>query len=238
MAEAFKYKRVLLKLSGEALKGGREFGYEPESLAAIASRLGELVRQGLELAIVVGAGNLWRGRMGSGMDRVTADHMGMLATTMNALALSEAFRSEGLNALVQCAYDLRPFAPMFDRERALAALEAGQVVIFAGGTGNPYFTTDTAATLRALETGCDAVLKATKVNGVYSADPMKHPEAKRFERLTFDQALEMHLEVMDAAAFSLCRENALPVLVFNFAEAGSLEKTVRGDFSAGTLVSR
>ena len=237
MAKQWLYNRVLLKLSGEALKGGREFGYEPEALRSVAERLAALISDGLELAIVVGAGNLWRGRMGSArMDRVTADHMGMLATAMNALALKEAFRAVGVNALVQCAVPLEPFVPRYDRDRTLTALGSGSPVIFAGGTGNPYFTTDTASALRALETDCDALLKATKVDGVYSADPFKHPEARRFSRLSFDEALERHLEVMDAAAFSLCRDNGLPIVVFNFSAPGALERILTGDTSAGTIV--
>jgi len=237
MSEKWLYNRVLLKLSGEALKGDRAFGYEPEALAAIAERFRELTSAGIELAVVVGAGNLWRGKMGENMDRVTADHMGMLATAMNALALKEACNAAGISALVQASVPMEPFAPRYDRDKAMKALEMGQVVIFAGGTGNPFFTTDTAAVLRALETGCDAVLKATKVDGVYSADPFKYPDAERFSQLTFDEALERRLEVMDASAFSMCRDNRLPVVVFDFAAPGAMERVLAGDTTAGTIVS-
>ena len=238
MTAALRFNRILIKLSGEALKGQRDFGYEAAAVRAAVGKIKNVLELGAEVAVVVGAGNIWRGKMGGtdGMDHVNADKMGMLATVMNAMALREFFNEVGVPALIQCAIPMGSFVPAYDREQAIRALESGQVVIFAGGTGNPYFTTDTAATLRALEVECDAVLKATKVDGVYSADPMKYPDAVRYAELSFDEALEKHLSVMDAAAFSLCRENKLPVIVFDFSSPDTLERVVRGDTSAGTVV--
>ena len=237
MSGSLRFNRILIKLSGEALKGQRDFGYEASAIRSAVAKIKDAIELGAEVAIVVGAGNIWRGKMGGsdGMDRVNADKMGMLATVMNAMALREFFHETGIPALIQCAIPMGTFVPVYDRDQAVRAMESGQVVIFAGGTGNPYFTTDTAATLRALEIGCDAVLKATKVDGVYSADPMKDPDAVRYDELSFDEALEKHLAVMDAAAFSLCRENKLPVIVFNFS-SDTLARVVRGDTSAGTIV--
>ena len=239
MTSSLRFNRVLLKLSGEALKGHREFGYDAAAIRAVVAKIKTVLDRGAEVAIVVGAGNIWRGKMGGsdGMDRVNADKMGMLATVMNAMALREFFTEAGIPVLIQCAIQMGTFVTQYDREQAIKALESGQVVIFAGGTGNPFFTTDTAATLRALETDCDAVLKATKVDGVYSADPMKDPNAVRYSELSFDEALEKHLSVMDAAAFSLCRDNDLPVIVFDFSSPDTLERVVMGDSSAGTVVS-
>ena len=239
MTTSLRFNRVLLKLSGEALKGHRDFGYDADAIRAVVAKIRTVLERGAEVAIVVGAGNIWRGKMGGkdGMDRVNADKMGMLATVMNAMALREFFAEAGIPALIQCAIPMGQFVTCYDREQAIKALEAGQVVIFAGGTGNPFFTTDTAATLRALETDCDAVLKATKVDGVYSADPMKDPNAVRYSELSFDEALEKHLAVMDAAAFSLCRENMLPVIVFDFSSPDTLERVISGDTDAGTVVS-
>ena len=235
----FRYNRVLLKLSGEALKGDQEHGYQSGAINVIVERIRKMLDQGVEIALVVGAGNLWRGLAGSsgGMDRVRADHMGMLATMMNAIALQEHFRMAGVSAIIQSAFGVDGMLPRYSAETARKALAAGQLVIFAGGTGNPYFTTDTASALRAIETECDAVLKATKVDGIYSADPKKDPTAERFDTLTFDQALELNLKVMDAAAFSLCRDNKLPIIVFDFAEEGALEGVLKGDSSYGTIVS-
>ncbi|MBQ7394928.1 MAG: UMP kinase [Lentisphaeria bacterium] len=234
-----RFNRVLLKLSGEALKGDLAFGYQPEAISDIVERISKVVRNGVEVAIVVGAGNLWRGLAGSssGMDRVRADHMGMLATMMNALALKEYFEQSGVPALVQSAFGVEGMLPRYDRDTAVAALESGRVVIFAGGTGNPFFTTDTASVVRALEINCDAVLKATKVDGVYSADPFKDPDAVRYEEISFDEAIEKRLKVMDASAFSLCRDNNLAIIVFDFAAEESLERVVAGDTSCGTIVS-
>ena len=238
MSGNFVYNRVLLKLSGETLKGKLDHGYDAESVRNVVARIKPLVDQGLEIAIVVGAGNIWRGVMGAntGMDPVTCDYMGMLGTMMNGLCLKEFCCNGGIDAEV---YGSTPFSTAikpFDRAQAMRDLEAGKVVIFAGGTGSPFFTTDTTAALRALETQCDAVLKATKVDGIYTADPFKDPNAVRFKVLTFEEALSRQLKVMDAAAFSLCREHDLPIVVFNFFETGSLERVVMGDTAAGTVV--
>ena len=235
----FRYNRVLLKLSGEALKGDQEHGYKSDAIMSVVERIRKVLDQGVEVALVVGAGNLWRGLAGSsgGMDRVRADHMGMLATMMNAIALQEHFRMSGVDTLIQSAFGVDGMLPRYSAETARKALAAGKLVIFAGGTGNPYFTTDTASALRAIETECDAVLKATKVDGIYSADPKKNPDAVRFDSLSFDQALELDLKVMDAAAFSLCRDNKLPIIVFDFADPEALEGVLKGDASFGTVVS-
>ena len=235
----FRYNRVLLKLSGEALKGDQEHGYKSDAIMSVVERIRKVLDQGVEVALVVGAGNLWRGLVGSsgGMDRVRADHMGMLATMMNAIALQEHFRMAGVDTLIQSAFGVDGMLPRYSAETARKALSAGKLVIFAGGTGNPYFTTDTASALRAIETECDAVLKATKVDGIYSADPKKNPDAVRFDSLSFDQALELDLKVMDAAAFSLCRDNKLPIIVFDFADPEALEGVLKGDASYGTVVS-
>ncbi len=235
----FRYNRVLLKLSGEALKGDQEHGYKSDAIMSVVERIRKVLDQGVEVALVVGAGNLWRGLAGSsgGMDRVRADHMGMLATMMNAIALQEHFRMAGVDTLIQSAFGVDGMLPRYSAETARKALSAGKLVIFAGGTGNPYFTTDTASALRAIETECDAVLKATKVDGIYSADPKKNPDAVRFDSLSFDQALELDLKVMDAAAFSLCRDNKLPIIVFDFADPEALEGVLKGDASFGTVVS-
>ncbi len=238
MSDKFVYNRVLLKLSGETLKGSLDHGYDAEAVKAVVARIKPLIDNGLEVAIVVGAGNIWRGVMGAqtGMDPVACDHMGMLATMMNALCLREFFNAAGLTAEVHGATAYGTVIPAFDRARAIRDLEAGKVVIFAGGTGSPFFTTDTTAALRALETDCEAVLKATKVDGIYSADPFKDPNAVRYSTLSFEEALSRQLKVMDAAAFSLCREHDLPIVVFNFFDAGSLERVVAGDPAAGTVV--
>ena len=235
----FRYNRVLLKLSGEALKGDQEHGYKSDAIMSVVERIRKVLDQGVEVALVVGAGNLWRGLAGSsdGMDRVRADHMGMLATMMNAIALQEHFRMAGVDTLIQIAFGVDGMLPRYSAETARKALSAGKLVIFAGGKGNPYFTTDTASALRAIETECDAVLKATKVDGIYSADPKKNPDAVRFDSLSFDQALELDLKVMDAAAFSLCRDNKLPIIVFDFADPEALEGVLKGDASFGTVVS-
>ena len=237
MSGNFVYNRVLLKLSGETLKGKFDHGYDAEAVRNVVARIKPLVDQGLEIAIVVGAGNIWRGVMGAntGMDPVTCDYMGMLGTMMNGLCLKEFCCNGGIDAEV---YGSTPFSTaikQFDRAQAMRDLAAGKVVIFAGGTGSPFFTTDTTAALRALETQCDAVLKATKVDGIYTADPFKDPNAVRFKVLTFEEALSRQLKVMDAAAFSLCREHDLPIVVFDF-YAADLEKVLAGDTSEGTIV--
>ncbi|MBS1371818.1 MAG: UMP kinase [Lentisphaeria bacterium] len=239
MNEKFRFSRVLLKLSGEALKGAQEHGYDADAVRTAVERVKAVADKGVEVALVVGAGNIWRGVMGraGGMDRVNADYMGMLATVMNALCLRDFFRAAGIEAVVQCSIGMEPIAPRFNREEAIRALEAGKIVIFAGGTGSPFFTTDTTSALRALETDCDAVLKATKVDGIYTADPFKDPAAERFSELSFDEALARQLKVMDSTAFSMCRDNDLPIIVFNFSDPDSLERILAGDTEAGTIVS-
>ena len=237
MESTFSYKRIMLKLSGEALKGTRCHGYEPAALEEVVARIRQVRDKGVEVAVVVGAGNLWRGNMGAGMDRVRADYMGMLATAMNAIAIGEFLTQAGIPAEVYSAVNMAPAVKLFDREKAITDLSAGKVVIFAGGTGSPFFTTDTAAVLKALETQCDIVLKATKVDGVYSADPFKDPAAVRYERISFDEALQKNLRVMDAAAFSLCRDNGLHIGVLNFSDPEALEKLLMNDTRYGTIVS-
>lgn len=239
MNQKFRFNRVLLKISGEALKGAQDHGYDAEAVRKVVRQVKKIIDQGVEVALVVGAGNIWRGVMGrsGGMDRVNADYMGMLATVMNALCLRDFFTAAGIPAVVQCAIKMEPIASGINRDAAVKALESGQLVIFAGGTGSPYFTTDTTAVLRALETDCDAVLKATKVDGIYTADPVKDPSAQRFAELSFDEALARQLKVMDSTAFSMCRDNDLPIIVFNFGEEGSFERILAGDTSAGTIVS-
>ncbi|WP_276743894.1 UMP kinase [Victivallis vadensis] len=239
MNQKFRFNRVLLKISGEALKGAQDHGYDAEAVRKVVRQVKKIMDQGVEVALVVGAGNIWRGVMGrsGGMDRVNADYMGMLATVMNALCLRDFFTAAGIPAVVQSAIKMEPIASGINRDAAVKALESGQLVIFAGGTGSPFFTTDTTAVLRALETDCDAVLKATKVDGVYTADPVKDPSAQRFAELSFDEALARQLKVMDSTAFSMCRDNDLPIIVFNFSEEGSFERILAGDTSAGTIVS-
>lgn len=239
MNQKFRFNRVLLKISGEALKGAQDHGYDAEAVRKVVRQVKKIMDQGVEVALVVGAGNIWRGVMGrsGGMDRVNADYMGMLATVMNALCLRDFFTAAGIPAVVQCAIKMEPIASGINRDAAVKALESGQLVIFAGGTGSPFFTTDTTAVLRALETDCDAVLKATKVDGIYTADPVKDPSAQRFAELSFDEALARQLKVMDSTAFSMCRDNDLPIIVFNFGEEGSFERILAGDTSAGTIVS-
>ena len=239
MNQKFRFNRVLLKISGEALKGAQDHGYDAEAVRKVVRQVKKIMDQGVEVALVVGAGNIWRGVMGrsGGMDRVNADYMGMLATVMNALCLRDFFTAAGIPAVVQSAIKMEPIASGINRDAAVKALESGQLVIFAGGTGSPFFTTDTTAVLRALETDCDAVLKATKVDGVYTADPVKDPSAQRFAELSFDEALARQLKVMDSTAFSMCRDNDLPIIVFNFGVVGSFERILAGDTSAGTIVS-
>lgn len=239
MSGKLLYKRVLLKISGESLKGNQEHGYSRDAVESVVARIREAMAMGVEIALVVGAGNIWRGIAGAkdGMDRVHADYMGMLATVMNAICLKEAFLSAGVKAQVHSSVDMPPFAKKFDRDGAMKALAEGELVIFAGGTGSPFFTTDTTAALRALETGCQAVMKATKVNGIYTEDPMKNPDAVKFDAMTFEKALSCRFAVMDSAAFSLCADNNLHIIVFNFSEDGALAKVLSGDYSVGTIVS-
>jgi len=233
-----KYKRVLLKLGGEALSGEGEKGIDPIRAEAIAQRVVNIHKMGVDLAIVIGAGNLWRGVLGlnRGMDRATADYMGMLGTVMNALALMDAIERAGVVVRVQTAIEMRAVAEPFIRRRAMRHLEKGRVVILGGGTGNPFFSTDTAAALRAVEIGAEVLIKATKVDGVYDSDPAKDENAKKFDHLTYIETLNRQLEVMDNTAITLCMDNNLPILVLNFWEEADLIKALRGE-KVGTLVS-
>jgi uridylate kinase len=230
MNEPPRYRRVLLKLSGEALAGDGAVGWSSTTLARIADEIASVRRLGVEVAVVVGGGNVFRGAssVGGGLDRATADYMGMLATVMNALAVASAVEAAGIPARVQSAIPMGPICEAFDRRRALADLEAGRVVVFGGGTGNPFFTTDTAAALRAVEIGAHALCKGTQVDGVYSADPKSDATATRFQRLTHQEVLARDLKVMDAAAIAVARDNALPVVVFSMHEPGSFADIVRG----------
>jgi uridylate kinase len=235
---AIPHKRILVKLSGEALLGAAEYGIDPVMLRRVAMELQELLGLGIEVAVVLGGGNIFRGAglARAGMDRVTADQMGMLATVMNALAMQDAIESLGSHARVMSAIRINEVAEDFIRRRAVRHLEKGRIVIFAAGTGNPFFTTDTAASLRAIEIGADLLIKATKVNGVYSDDPVKNPAATRYLHLTFDRVLDDRLSVMDATAIVMCRDNRLPLRVFNLANAGDLVRVVKGE-DVGTLVT-
>jgi len=228
----------MLKLGGEALQGKREYGISTETCDAIASELREVKQLGVELAIVIGGGNLFRGLAGSkhGMDRTTGDYMGMLATAINSLALQDALERNRVFSRVQSAIEMRAVAEPFVRRRAMRHLEKGRVVIFAAGTGNPYFSTDTAAALRANEIGAEVLLKATKVDGIYTEDPMRNPKAKRYRRLTYMDALRDRLNVMDSTAFSLCMDNHLPIIVFNLFKRGNIKRVILGE-PIGTLVS-
>ena len=230
-------RRVLLKLSGEALSGAARFGIEPESLQTVARGVGELRALGVEVALVIGAGNIFRGAelVRGGMERVTADHIGMLATVVNALALQDALERNGLIARVMSAIRINELCEPYLRRRAMRHLEKGRVVIFAAGTGNPFFTTDTAASLRAVEVEADLMIKATKVDGVYSADPLSDPTARRFDRLDFDQVLQRKLSVMDATAIVMCRDNDMPLRVVDMDKPGALVRSVMGE-DEGTLV--
>lgn len=225
-----KWRRVLVKVSGEAMMGPEAFGYHQPTMAQIAADLAAARAGGVELAVVVGGGNLIRGVQiaKKGMDRVAGDHMGMLATVMNALALRGALEAVGVDARVMSAIPLPIMCETYSRDGAVAHLEQGRVVIMAGGTGNPFFTTDTTSVLRAAETGCDAILKATNVDGIYTADPKKDPTATRYETISADEALEKRLQVMDTAAFALARENRLPIIVFSIHEAGSIPLVTSG----------
>ena len=232
------YRRILLKLSGEALAGEDGFGIDPVQATDIAKRVKDVHEMGVDVAVVIGAGNLWRGRTGlhAGMDRATADYMGMTATVMNALALMDAFERINVLTRVQSAIEMRSVAEPYIRRRAIRHLEKDRVVIFGGGTGNPYFSTDTAAALRAMEIGADVLIKATKVDGVYDKDPNQHADAKKFDRLTYIETLNRRLEVMDSTAISLCMENKLPILVLNLWDEEALPKALRGE-KVGTLVT-
>jgi uridylate kinase len=233
-----KYKRILLKLSGEALIGKSGFGIDVDEAESIALRIQEVRDMGVEVAVVIGAGNLWRGKQGleRGMDRSTADYMGMLATVMNAMALMDALERKGVFTRVMSAIEMRAIAEPYIRRRAVRHLEKGRVVIFGAGTGNPFFSTDTAAALRATEIDAEIVIKATKVDGVYDADPKKNPDAKKFAQLSYIEVLNRRLEVMDSTAITLCMENNLPILVLNFWDPNALLDALRGN-AVGTLVS-
>ena len=232
------YRRVLLKLSGEALMGELDYGIEPKVIQRIAGEIGTALKSGVEIAIVVGGGNIFRGAglARAGMDRVTGDHMGMLATVMNALAIQDALEALDVHARVMSALEINAVCEDYIRRRAIRHLEKGRVVIMAAGTGNPFFTTDTAASLRAIEIGADMLLKATKVDGVYDADPVTTPDAVRFERVSYDQVINDKLNVMDATAIVMCRDNDLPLRVFDLTRANALVQAMSGD-KVGTLVA-
>jgi len=235
--QSIRYKRVLVKLSGEALMGSGEYGIDPAIIKRIALEVQEILNLGVEVAVVIGGGNIFRGAglARAGMDRVTGDHMGMLATVMNCLAMQDALEAIGTHARVMSAIRINEVCEEYIRRRAVRHLEKGRVVLFAAGTGNPFFTTDTAASLRAIEIGAELLVKATKVDGIYSADPVKDPSAVRYPTLTFDRVLDERLNVMDATAIVMCRDNNLPLQVFNLGNAGDLLRIVQGE-SIGTVV--
>ncbi|MBI2158873.1 MAG: UMP kinase [Candidatus Rokubacteria bacterium] len=232
------YRRVVLKLSGEALAGGQGYGIDPQVLERIAAEVREVTALGVQLAIVIGGGNIFRGIAAStgGMDRATADYMGMLATIINALALQDALEKAGNQTRVLSAIEMRAVAEPYIRRRAIRHLEKGRVVIFAAGTGNPFFTTDTAGALRAIEIGADAIMKATKVDGIYSADPKRDTTAERLPRVTYSDVLSRRLQVMDTTAISLCMENGLPIIVFDLTRSGNIRRIVMGE-PVGSIVS-
>lgn len=233
-----KYRRVMLKLGGEALSGESDTGIDPERATWIASLIKQVKQHDVEVAVVIGAGNLWRGQIGIkyGMERATADYMGMIATVMNAMALQDALERQGIVTRVQTAIEMRAVAEPYIRLRAIRHLEKGRVVIMGGGTGNPYFTTDSAAALRGMEINADVLIKATKVDGVYDADPLTNEDVKRYDRLSFMDALNMRVKVLDSTAISLCMDNHLPIIVLNLWEEGSLLRAVLGE-SVGTIIS-
>lgn len=233
-----KYRRIMLKLSGEALGAGAGSGIDPSRAEDIAERIKDVHALGVDIAIVIGAGNLWRGRIGidRGMERATADYMGMLATVMNAMALMDAMERAGLVTRVMSAIEMHAVAEPYIRRRAIRHLEKGRVVILGAGTGNPYFSTDTAAALRAMEIGAEVLIKATKVDGVYDTDPLKNPNARRFDTLTYMDTINRRLQVMDSTAISLCMDNNLPILVLNLSNPNDLKSALYGE-SVGTLVS-
>ncbi len=234
---AYKYKTVLLKLSGEALQGSQGFGLDPDTLDGIAAQVAEVARAGVRMGLVIGGGNIFRGQAlaARGLNRVTGDHMGMLATIINALAMQDALERQGLATRVQSAVSIMEVSEPFIRRKAIRHLEKGRVVIFAAGTGNPYFTTDTAAVLRASEIGAEIILKATKVNGIYDRDPNKDENAIFYDKLAYMEAIEQRLEVMDTTAISLAMENRIPILVFNLMREGNIKKALMGE-PIGTLV--
>ncbi|QYR55766.1 UMP kinase [Fusobacterium hwasookii] len=233
------YKKILLKLSGEALMGDQEFGISSDVITSYAKQIKEIVDLGVEVSIVIGGGNIFRGISGAaqGVDRVTGDHMGMLATVINSLALQNSIEKLGVPTRVQTAIEMPKVAEPFIKRRAQRHLEKGRVVIFGAGTGNPYFTTDTAAALRAIEMETDVVIKATKVDGIYDKDPVKYPDAKKYQTVTYNEVLAKDLKVMDATAISLCRENKLPIIVFNSLDEGNLKKVIMGEHIGTTVVA-
>jgi uridylate kinase len=238
MAEP-KYRRILLKLGGEALAGEGGFGINPSQAAFVAAKVANVVGMGAQVALVIGGGNLWRGKqdgLDHGMERVTADHMGMLATVMNSLALQDALERVGLPTRVLTGIEVRAVAEPYIQRRALRHLEKGRVIIFGAGTGNPYFTTDTAASLRAMEIDADVLIKATKVDAVYDSDPKKNKDAKRFDHLTYIQALNMRVGVMDSTAMAMCMDNNLPIMVLNLWQEDALEKAMSGE-PVGTIIT-
>lgn len=231
------YKRVMLKISGEALSGANGFGFDFEVVGRIAREVKTLVDMGVEVGLVVGGGNIWRGRTGEGMDRTTADHMGMLATCINALALQDALEGIGVMTRVQTAIEMKEIAEPFIRRRAVRHLEKGRVVIFGAGSGNPYFSTDTAAALRAAEIEADVILLAKNVDGVYDKDPNKFADAKKYDKLTYMEVIEQGLQVMDTTATTLCMDNNIPILVFGISEEGNIKKVMEGQ-KIGTIISK
>ena len=233
-----QYKRILLKLSGEALMGERQYGIDPKRLSEYAREIKQVVDKGIEVAIVIGGGNIFRGVAGAsnGMDRVQGDHMGMLATCINGLAVQSALEAEGVYTRLQTAIEIKEIAEPYIKRRAIRHLEKGRVVIFGGGTGNPYFTTDTAAVLRAIEINADAILKGTRVDGIYTEDPEKNKDAVKFENITFKEVIEKGLKVMDMTAFTLSEENNLPIIVFDMNTNGNLMKLISGE-NIGTIVN-
>ena len=233
-----KFKRILLKLSGEALAGAAGHGIDNVILSDMAGEIASIVRQGVQVALVIGGGNLVRGISASagGMNRAQGDAMGMLGTVMNGLAMQDALDKQGIDSVVMSAIRMEPVCEFFDRRKALKLLSAGSVVIFSAGTGNPFFTTDSCAALRAIESECNVIMKATKVDGIYTADPKKDPKAKKYASLKYETALEKRLKVMDSAAFALCMDNDIPIVVFDFFDGDALERVVKGE-PAGTIVS-
>ena len=237
MADEYKYKRVLLKLSGEFLAGDQGYGIDPKVVDDLAEQIGVIAKDGVQVAIVVGGGNIFRGLAGAadGMDRAQADYIGMLATVMNALALQDSFERHGVISRVQSAINMQEVSEPYIRRRAVRHLEKGRVIILAAGTGNPYFTTDTTAALRACELDVDCLMKATKVDGVYDCDPVKNPDAKRYDRITYMDVLAKELHVMDATATSLCMDNNMPMIVFDVSVRGNIERALKGE-PVGTVV--
>jgi uridylate kinase len=232
-----KYKRILLKLSGEALMGDKQFGIDNNRLSEYADQINEVLEMGVEVAIVIGGGNIFRGVQAEqgGMDRTHGDYMGMLATMINSMALQSALESKGIKTRLQSAIEMKEIAEPYVRRRAVRHLEKGRVVIFGAGTGNPFFTTDSAASLRAIEINADVILKGTRVDGIYTADPEKNPDATKFDTITFDTVYEKDLNVMDMTAFTLCKENKLPIIVFDMNTKGNLKRLIEGE-KIGTLV--